>query len=74
MWIGCYRETGKTDYRWLKTDEKVGYSNWLPGQPDRQTHELCCEMGLDSSRPDKWNDNGCGVKLSSAVCKKVGEY
>ena len=73
FWIGCYRDAGTTDLYWLYNKAKLVYGNWLPGQPDKQGHELCCDMGFYSSSPDKWNDIGCIMKFFP-LCKLRSKY
>lgn len=54
LWIGLHRKWPGGLFCWV-TDEKVGYTNWAPDQPDnRGGMETCVEMWADDK--GYWND------------------
>jgi hypothetical protein len=57
LWIGLRRQWQGGPFAWV-TDEKPGYANWHPGQPDNTGGvENCVHIWTrNSDHPNSWND------------------
>ena len=55
------------DWVWMKTGEKLAYTNWWPGQPDGTDIEMCVEYWTYSRM--KWNNARCSTALEF-ICEK----
>jgi hypothetical protein len=60
VWIGLTDEATEGSFVWA-TGARLGWSNWLPAQPDDSgTGEDCVTLTLGDGR---WNDADCGKPL-----------
>jgi hypothetical protein len=60
VWIGLTDEETEGAFKWV-TGAPLGFSNWLPGQPDdAKSAQDCVTLTLGDGR---WNDAECGTPL-----------
>ncbi|KAL3054403.1 hypothetical protein OYC64_006685 [Pagothenia borchgrevinki] len=60
VWIGLFKETPDSEWKWSETDEIAHFTNWKVGQADRNDAN-CVLMFMNSH---KWNDHPCDEKHS----------
>ncbi|KAK5885620.1 hypothetical protein CesoFtcFv8_019315 [Champsocephalus esox] len=58
-WIGLYKETSDSTWKWSETDEIANFTNWAVGEPSRKD-EKCVVM---FKHTQKWNDVRCDDKF-----------
>jgi len=63
-WLGAKDEQSEGDWRWMRTNEPLTFSNWSSGEPNNaDPGEDCLSLYRISSRVNgAWNDYFCDGK------------
>ena len=70
IWLGATDLAKEGTFVWDLTRQPVGYSNWLPGQPDNYGGNENC-MHIISGDPGKWNDAPCDYRGHITMCEQI---
>ncbi|XP_034054621.1 macrophage mannose receptor 1-like [Gymnodraco acuticeps] len=60
VWIGLFKNTKDSEWKWSETDEIANFTNWAFGQP-KLNDDKCVVMFKHNH---KWNDKRCDSKFS----------
>ncbi|KAJ4919689.1 hypothetical protein JOQ06_022368 [Pogonophryne albipinna] len=63
VWIGLFKNTSDSEWKWSETDEIANFTNWAVGEPNHDD-ENCVFMNMITH---KWNDAQC-IREFSFLC------
>ncbi|XP_062577653.1 perlucin-like isoform X2 [Saccostrea cucullata] len=75
FWIGGTDEFVEGHWIWIPTMEKVGFTDWSPGNPsDSSSNEDCMEIIVGhTAQSTHWNDDDCSKKANFICEVPIGE-
>ncbi|XP_033731879.1 perlucin-like [Pecten maximus] len=71
FWLGGTDSFVESDWKWIESDKRLTYTNWLPGEPNDHHGEDCLVAELSGSR-FFWRDQECTSKFNF-VCEIGGD-
>ena len=68
--LGMNDKGRETQYVYNSSEEPIGFTNWLDGQPDGRTSQNCAVFAQAEENKKKWRDDNCGLSRRF-ICEKI---